>query len=284
MTRRGFDAHDLLPMVSPDVLLLFRFSSLISFDQKVNEWSFMTSTEMSRSYDPEYVKILFDNMSQSYERVNYIASFGFCIRWRKQFIRRLPKSTHSLNVIDLMTGRGETWEELVKHYPNANLSALDFSSRMLKYANLKNSLQFENKINTLNQNVLQNSLQDNQFDIAISAFGLKTFDENQIHRLADELQRILKPGGKFAFIELSEPSHKLLRVPYKIYLRYFVPLLGRLLLANPEEYQMLWKYTESFKNVDKTLLIFEKTGLTVTRQSYLGDCASGISGMKKKIA
>ena len=40
-------------------------------------------------YNPEYVQTLFDKMSQSYERMNYITSFGFSIRWRHQFLNKI---------------------------------------------------------------------------------------------------------------------------------------------------------------------------------------------------
>ncbi|MGV0947330.1 class I SAM-dependent methyltransferase [Empedobacter falsenii] len=46
---------------------------------------------MNDIYDPTFVKKLFNKMSNSYERMNYITSFGFSIIWRKQFIKALNK-------------------------------------------------------------------------------------------------------------------------------------------------------------------------------------------------
>lgn len=47
---------------------------------------------MKNIYEPEFVKNLFDKMSSSYENMNYITSFGFSIRWRKQFLSKLGRS------------------------------------------------------------------------------------------------------------------------------------------------------------------------------------------------
>ena len=44
-------------------------------------------------YNPEYVKGLFNRMSSSYERMNYITSFGFSIRWRTPFLEPFQSIT-----------------------------------------------------------------------------------------------------------------------------------------------------------------------------------------------
>lgn len=62
---------------------------------------------MKNIYDPIFVKNLFNKMSKSYERMNYIASFGFSIIWRKQFIKKLDKNESKIKVIDLLSGLGE---------------------------------------------------------------------------------------------------------------------------------------------------------------------------------
>jgi demethylmenaquinone methyltransferase/2-methoxy-6-polyprenyl-1,4-benzoquinol methylase len=38
-------------------------------------------------------------MSGSYERMNFITSFGFSIIWRKQFLRKLRSSQENNNII-----------------------------------------------------------------------------------------------------------------------------------------------------------------------------------------
>ena len=89
-------------------------------------------------YNPDYVKGLFNRMSTSYERMNYITSFGFSLRWRKQYIAAFKGSEQKVELIDLLTGMGETWRTSKQKFPNANITALDFSEGMLNYANTKN--------------------------------------------------------------------------------------------------------------------------------------------------
>jgi demethylmenaquinone methyltransferase/2-methoxy-6-polyprenyl-1,4-benzoquinol methylase len=231
-------------------------------------------------YDPAYIKSLFNKMSGSYERVNYITSFGFSLRWRKLFLRSLGRCSDKLKIIDLMTGMGETWKPVKKYFPNAEFSALDFSEGMLKFAEEKNEKQFGNSIQLHCMNVLENDLPAEHYDIVMSAFGLKTFNENQISLLAKQIKRILKKGGRFSFIEVSSPANKILGALYKLHLGKVVPVCGKILLGNPTEYKMLWRFTEAYQNSQRAARLFENEGLKVVYDNYFGGCASGFHGEK----
>lgn len=179
-----------------------------------------------------------------------------------------------------MTGMGETWSAVKRKYPNSQFSALDFSEGMLKQAKVKSIKSFGDSINLLNQNVLENNLPGDHYDIVISAFGLKTFNNDQLKRLAAETKRILKPGGVFSFIEVSQPASPVLHSLYKLHLKHVVPACGKILLGNPVEYRQLWKYTNAYRNSDAAAVIFSDAGLEVNKHDYFYGCATGISGRK----
>lgn len=237
---------------------------------------------MEDIFEPAFVKKLFNRMSNSYERMNYITSFGFSIIWRKQFINKLRQDNSKVQVLDLLSGMGENWKLLNNRYPNADFFALDFSEEMISSSDKKNQ-KLRNKFIILNQDVLSCSIEENKFDIITCAFGLKTFNEQQLILLARLIHSILKPGGSFTFIEVSKPSNNLLLFFYRFYLKSIVPILGKLLLGNPTDYKMLWKYTEIFQNAIRSKDIFEKEGLEVSYEKYFFGCATGIFGSKKVI-
>ena len=241
---------------------------------------FRNKFQMSNIYEPEYVKKLFNQMSESYERMNYITSFGFSIRWRKQFLNKLGKSNQQLNIIDLMSGLGENWQYLKKNFPKSNFYALDFSEQMIKNSSVKAQNIFQNKANLICSNALNSSLPSNHFDIISCAFGLKTFNEEQLNLFAKEINRILKPDGKFSFIEVSVPKKSIFKFFYAFYLGKIIPIIGKLLLGNPQDYKMLWIYTKQFSNCEIVKTIFEKNGLNVNYNNYFFGSATGISGYK----
>ena len=233
-----------------------------------------------RYYEPEYVRTLFDRMSASYERMNFITSFGFSIRWRKQLLHSLPGNTSHLQVIDLLTGMGENWNSIKHKYPNCTITALDFSEEMLKHAHKTNDLKFRQRVQIKCADILNNDLPSEQYDVVTCSFGLKTFTKPQIILLANEVKRILKEGGHFSFVEVSEPNNLLLRSAYSFYLSKVIPILGKLFLGDPTEYKMLWKYTSAFKNANDAATIFSDAGLQVHKQSFFFGCATGFWGVK----
>ncbi|MET3035752.1 class I SAM-dependent methyltransferase [Chryseobacterium sp. NRRL B-14859] len=235
---------------------------------------------MKNIYDPDYVKKLFNHMSGSYERMNYITSFGFSIRWRKQFLGKLGASDEELNVMDLLSGLGENWSFLQKRFPNAQFSALDFSEGMIEKSKNKANTVFKGKLNLVCEDILNNNLLSGSYDIVSCAYGLKTFNAEQLEILAKEIARILKKGGKFSFVEVSKPENKLLYFFYKMYLSKIIPVLGKLFLGDPDDYRMLWIYTDKFQNSKVVQEIFERNGLKVSYERYFLGCASGISGEK----
>ena len=235
---------------------------------------------MDNIYEPAFVKKLFNQMSGSYERMNYITSFGFSIRWRKQFLHPLGKSDQDLKVIDLLSGLGENWQYLKQNFHNATFHALDFSENMILHSKQKADKIFKENLILICDNMLENKLDSNSFDIVSCAYGLKTFNEEQLNIIAKEVHRILKPNGKFSFVEVSKPTNKLLYLFYRIYLGKIIPILGKLFLGNPEDYKMLWIYTNQFENTQKVKDIFQQHQLKVSMHSYFGGCATGISGEK----
>lgn len=235
---------------------------------------------MNNIYEPEFVRVLFNQMSGSYEQMNFITSFGFSIRWRRQCLNRLGKSEQNLQVIDLLSGLGENWNILNKNFPNASFTAIDFSEEMIRKSSTKAKKLFNNKLNLRCEDVLQSSLTSNHFDIISCAYGLKTFNEEQLTKFASEIHRILKPGGTFSFVEVSKPKNVLLHFLYQFYLANIIPLLGKIFLGNPSDYKMLWIYTEEFKNSKRAKSIFQNAGLQVKYENYFFGCASGLTGTK----
>lgn len=235
---------------------------------------------MQEYYDPKFVENLFDNMSASYDRMNYISSFGFSELWRKQCVKTLDLQKGKVTV-DLMTGMGECWRHILrKSDETSTLIALDFSTEMIRNAEA-NKVKFKNaRIEILKENVFENSIPDGSADYIISGFGLKTFNAAQLEELAQEIKRILKMGGRFCLIDVSVPKGFVLKRLYMFYLKRVIPVLGKLFLGDPETYRMLGVYTDAFQNARQVEKIFRKYGFEVQYLEYFYGCASGIKGIK----
>ena len=231
-------------------------------------------------YDTDYVEQLFDEMSKTYDRVNSLSSFGFSERWRKQFVKTVHVRP-DMTVCDLMCGMGECWAAFASSLgPNGHVIAVDMSQGMLNGAARRKARFPHLNIQLLKQNVLESTLADACADTVICSFGLKTLADGQKEMLAAEIKRLLKPGGTFALVEISVPNGWIFKNLYMFYLKRLIPLIGRLLLGNPDNYRMLGIYTEQFGDCWRMMTALVNQGLQVEYHQYFYGCATGISGVK----
>ena len=134
----------------------------------------------------------------------------------------------------------------------------------------------------LEEDVLANSIPAESVDVVVSSFGLKTFTSEQRAALARETARVLRPGGRFSYLEISVPPQGWLRRPYMFYVRFVVPVLGRLLLGNPDNYRLLGVYAEAFGNAAEFTEQCRAAGLKAEYKRYFFGCATGVAGEKAK--
>jgi demethylmenaquinone methyltransferase/2-methoxy-6-polyprenyl-1,4-benzoquinol methylase len=117
-------------------------------------------------------------------------------------------------------------------------------------------------------------------DFVLSAFGLKTFSDQQLQLLAREISRVLRPGGQVSVVEISVPSLWLLRPVFMFYLRFLIPVIGKLFAGNSSDYRMLGVYCKAFGNSRKFQSYLEDCGIATNYWSYFYGCASGVVGVK----
>lgn len=231
-------------------------------------------------YDPAYVRSLFDEMAASYERMNYVTSFGFSARWRHQAMGRLALRP-GMTVHDWMTGMGEGWPAILRRIgPSGHLAAVDLSSGMLAHATSRRRRHGAFDISVTEGDVLDLPFEPGSADAVASLFGVKTMSEVQWTALAERLRTVLRLGGTFSFIEVSVPRWQPLRFLYMAYLKLAIPVLGRLFLGNPENYRLLGIYTERFGDCRRLAAILADAGLEATYAEYFFGCATGVWGRR----
>lgn len=231
-------------------------------------------------YDPAYVEGLFDEMSRSYERVNYVTSFGFSLRWRRQLVAALGLRRGE-TVADLMTGMGECWPAVLHAIgEEGRLVAVDFSGGMLRHAHKRRGRFPAHDVTLRKENALATSLPSASCDAVLSGFGLKTLSPEQWRLFAAEVARVLKPGGRYSLLEVSVPRGRALRAAYMAYLKIGIPLVGRAFLGNPDNYRMLGRYTEAFGDARRVVPAFEAAGLEARFVSRFHGCATGLVGRR----
>jgi demethylmenaquinone methyltransferase/2-methoxy-6-polyprenyl-1,4-benzoquinol methylase len=229
-------------------------------------------------YHPEYVAGLFDRMSRTYGVANYLTSFGFTERWRRQCVAGIDWSGELKFGYDLMSGMGEIWESVVaRAAPGTIIRGVDLSPEM----NAGAARQVERYSNwdlaVMQADALHSDIADASADFIVSSFGLKTFSDNQLVRLARETARILRPGGQFSFVEIARPPG-LLRLPFMFYLKRMVPVLGRWVMKDAEAYRMLGEYTDRHGDAGNFAAALRAAGMEAEHRRLFFGCACLVRG------
>ena len=206
---------------------------------------------------------------------------GFTERWRRQCVGLLTQLPKNAAGYDLMAGTGEIWPHLLERFPDiASIIAVDISSGMHKKALTRLKDMRADKIDFIEDDLLQTQLADNSADFIVSTFGLKTFNPSQHKKLARLIASKLKHGGSFAMIEASDPKGWILRPLYLFHLKGVLPLIEKILLRGATDFKMLGQYSTRFGDAAELGELLRNEGLDVTFKKHFFGCATSVSGVK----
>lgn len=233
-------------------------------------------------YDPAFVKGVFDRCSRRYILFSTFCSMGFTERWRRECVDRLAlPDTQGLAGLDLMAGTGEAWPHLFARYPHVgDITAVDISSGMHRLAMERLHKERSHRIAFVEDNVLASNLPAASADFILSTFGLKTFNADQLGQLAALTARSLKSGGRFSFIEASDPKGWLLRPLYLFYLKGVLPMVERLFLRGAQDFAMIGTYCTNFGDAQNFAALLREAGLKVEFRQHFFGCATSVAGYK----
>ncbi len=229
------------------------------------------------NYTDNAVEQMFNRIAVHYDLVNHLLTFGIDKIWRKKFLKLCIKDKPQ-SVLDIATGTGDL---LLKFHEFGIpfLSGLDPSSGMLEQAEIKlkkNKVSADLKLGYCKDLPFS----DNQFDLVTVSFGVRNFDELQ--NGFSEIFRVLKPQGKVRILEFSMPKNPLIRILYKIYLKTFVPLWGRIVAKDKSAYKYLSSSIKEFSKKIEVEKYLASVGFEVEKKKTLSMGIAGIYTAVKK--
>ena len=205
----------------------------------------------------EQVEKMFDTISENYDGLNRVISFGVDVKWRKKVIR-LVAQTEPSSVLDIATGTGDLAISIAQ--TNAKeIIGLDISEGMLAVGRKKIAAKnLSDKIKMVQADSENLPFEKDSFDAITVAFGVRNF-ENLEKGLA-EIYRVLKPGGILVILETSVPVKFPFKQGYKLYSNALLPLIGKIFSKDKEAYSYLSKSAAAFPYGKKFNNILTKIG------------------------
>lgn len=202
------------------------------------------------------VEEMFDRIAPRYELVNRVMTLGLDAGWRRRAVRELHLDSGA-RVVDLGCGTGD----LCRVLGRAGLRAVgvDMAAGMLAVAHTSAPL--------VRADALQLPLGDRSVDGAISGFALRNVVD--VAACFSEAARVIRPGGRAVFLEVSEPPNPLVRRVHALYFRRIVPMVGGL-LSDRSAYAYLPASTAYLPGPDELIRLMSAAGFTRCRRVQLG--------------
>ena len=215
----------------------------------------------------EQVAQMFDTISENYDGLNRVISFGIDIKWRKKVLKMIA-DTQPQTILDIATGTGDL-AILMTATSATEIVGADISAGMLEVGRKKIA---ERKLDSKIQMVLADSenlpFDDNYFDAITVAFGVRNFET--LEKGLAEILRVLKPGGIFVILETSVPTKFPYKQGYRFYSKFILPAIGRLFSKDKSAYAYLsesasvFPYGEALNNILRKIGFIEVQNLPQT--------------------
>jgi len=222
---------------------------------------------------------MFDSIAWRYDFLNRLLSFGIDRIWRRKAVRKISESIKDPEIIDVATGTGDLAIEAVKQGA-VKVTGIDISEKMLEVGRQKiKARNLENVIELIKCDSESICFEDNIFDAAMAAFGVRNF-RDPVKGLS-EMRRVVKHGGLVVILEFSKPDGFIFKHLYNFYFRNFLPFTGAFFSRQKKAYRYLNESVMGFADKDKFIQMMRESGLSEIKQTRMtGGIATIYTGVK----
>lgn len=216
-----------------------------------------------------YVNDMFSAIAGRYDLLNRVMTFGLDQGWRRFAVQYVAAahSAGSRRALDVATGTGDFLPLLHAAMPDADVIGADFCLPMMQ-AGMDKVDATEQRGAYVGGDALRLPFPDNTFDAITTGFGMR----NVVDLLGAlrEMNRVAKPGGRVACLEVARPNSALIRFGHRLYFTQVVPMIGALIGGNREAYTYLPQSAEQFPPPEHLRDLMKAAGWRHIRYKLLG--------------
>jgi demethylmenaquinone methyltransferase/2-methoxy-6-polyprenyl-1,4-benzoquinol methylase len=206
------------------------------------------------------VRQVFDSVATRYDLMNDLMSFGIHRLW-KRFAIELAGIRRGQQILDLASGTGDLasrFSGLVG--PEGQVVMTDINAAMLEQGRRRMVDEgLVGNVRYVQVNAEAIPFPDNSFDCITIAFGLRNVTDKQ--QALNEMQRVLKPGGRVLVLEFSHPGGEPLKAAYDLYSFKILPMMGKLVANDADSYRYLAESIRMHPDQETLKEMMQRAGL-----------------------
>jgi len=171
---------------------------------------------------------VFADVAPYYDRANYIASLGLWGWFLRKFMDTVDIRPGE-RMLDVCAGTNAIGIALLKREPTLEVHAIDRSAAM-QAVGRRRAEALGLRIRSAIHDVHTLPYPDNSFDVVTLQFASRHL---RIRRVAEEIRRVLKPGGRFYHSDMLRPGNRAVEKIYYAYLRFCLWFTGFVFRSGP---------------------------------------------------
>lgn len=222
---------------------------------------------------------MFGAIASRYDRANAILSFNLHKHWNRQLAKHATSQSPGSNYLDLCSGTGDIAYFLAEYASSpSKITLLDFCPEMLEIAKTKAPMS-DHEFTYIQGDAQVLPFQNNSFDSITISYGIRNV-KSPI-RCIKECKRVLNEDGVLSILELTRPTHPIMRFGHRCYLKGILPLLGRLITENKQAYQYLCSSIHHFVAPEELAQTMRDVGFgNVSIRPLTGGIATLVTAVK----
>jgi demethylmenaquinone methyltransferase / 2-methoxy-6-polyprenyl-1,4-benzoquinol methylase len=206
------------------------------------------------------VKEIFSTITGRYDFLNHFLSLRRDIAWRRFTVKKMNFFKTKI-FLDIACGTGDLSINACLEHRDIYVAAADFVYPMVQVAKNKAKKKgFLKKMNIIQGNALNLPFDENTFDVAAMAFGIRNIPQRA--KALKEMLRVIVPGGQVMILEMTFIQNRLFKLFYYIYLNYLLPMMAKIFSRNAAAYYYLADSIMNFPTPEEFAAFMRDAGMS----------------------
>jgi demethylmenaquinone methyltransferase/2-methoxy-6-polyprenyl-1,4-benzoquinol methylase len=219
----------------------------------------MTDSDFERT---TYMRDMFTRIARHYDLMNRLMTFGRDVAWRRQVVREALAGDPQPRggwLLDVATGTGDIALETLSQASNGTRTVgVDFTLPMMHFGIERYRGE---RVRWCGADALALPFADATFDAVTSGFLMRNLAPEDVPHAFREQMRVVRPGGRVVCLDTTPQPDSRLRPLIDFHMRRVIPVLGRLVSAQPDAYRYLPASTLAFLTADQLAEAMRRAGL-----------------------
>jgi demethylmenaquinone methyltransferase/2-methoxy-6-polyprenyl-1,4-benzoquinol methylase len=215
----------------------------------------------SKQKKQRYVTQMFETIAPRYDFFTAFFSYGMDRGWKRKLIDMLSPRGDEY-ALDLACGTGDLTFALGQRLPAGEAIGLDITQGMLEIAENKRREKKARNVSFHRADIMCMPFADASFDCVTCGYALRNVPD--VESALAEINRVLKPGGRFYSLDFAHPDSRLYRWLYLNYLIAVGSAVGIILHGDVDIYRYIPESLKRYPGQHGVQEIMRRQGFTET--------------------